>query len=260
MARLVGSSREATGLQFELGKDVLIGRSEECEVRIAHSRISRRHARLVAQEGGYFLTDLQTANGTFVNGRRISGVRLSHGDRVRLGDHELTFLEEGAAPKAIEPTQIEALLNETVLMVQESAAQRGIIEVCAVVEAAVPQVRVDATALKRVVLNLLTNALEACSEGGRVRVVSGMDPTGQHCRITVQDTGRGMSDEVKRHLFEPLFTTKGSRGTGLGLALVKKIVEEHHGRVEVESEPGKGTAFHIILPRDQAGSPTAEIR
>ena len=64
----------------------------------------------------------------------------------------------------------------------------------------------------------------------------------------VEDNGPGMPEEVRDRLFEPFFTTKGSRGTGLGLALVQKVVEEHRGQVQVESQPGQGTAFHIWLP------------
>ncbi len=146
-----------------------------------------------------------------------------------------------------EPTDIGKLLSDTVLMVQESAAQRDV-ETSLTVEGEVPECNIDPTAMKRVVLNLLTNAVEACPDGGRVRVIAAMDEANEQCRISVEDNGQGIPEDVREHLFEPLFTTKGSRGTGLGLALVKKAVEEHKGRVEVESEVGKGTAFHIYIP------------
>ena len=86
-----------------------------------------------------------------------------------------------------------------------------------------------------------------------------MDETAKECRITVDDNGQGIPEDVKKHLFEPLFTTKGTKGTGLGLALVKKAVEEHKGRVEVESEPGKGTAFHIFIPSSVKDSETSVV-
>ena len=77
-------------------------------------------------------------------------------------------------------------------------------------------------------------------------------------RITVADNGPGIPADVRARLFEPFYTTKGSRGTGLGLALVQKVVvEEHQGRVEVDSEPGSGTAFHVLLPVSGRGEETA---
>ncbi len=98
------------------------------------------------------------------------------------------------------------------------------------------------------VLNLLTNAVEACGESGEVAVGLEPDSTGHAVVITVRDSGPGMPPEVREHMFEPFFTTKGSRGTGLGLALVKKVVDEHRGAVFVESAPGQGTTFRIALP------------
>lgn len=153
-----------------------------------------------------------------------------------------------SAPRR-EPTDIGELLNETVLMVRESAAQNGV-QVSLEVDAEAPAVAIDATGIKRVVLNLLTNAIEACSDAGRVNVTAQVIEGGRLLRIAVADDGPGLPAAVKEHLFEPFFTTKGSRGTGLGLPLVKKVVEEHHGRVEVQSEPGQGTAFYISIPTE----------
>ena len=154
------------------------------------------------------------------------------------------------------PTDLAKLLQDTVLMVQEAAAQRGVAADFTVGEE-MPQLSIDATAITRVVLNLVTNAVEACPEGGHVKVAAALDDDGKQVCISVQDDGHGISEEVKQHLFEPLFTTKGSRGTGLGLALVNKAVEEHKGRVEVESEVGRGTTFRIHLPLDAGTAETS---
>jgi signal transduction histidine kinase len=88
------------------------------------------------------------------------------------------------------------------------------------------------------------------TEDGTVRVLTRRNEEKEEFRITVEGTGSGIPPEVQKRLFEPFFTTKSSRGTGLGLALVRKVVEEHGGRVTVDTEPGKGTAFHIHLPLD----------
>ncbi len=155
-----------------------------------------------------------------------------------------------------EPTDIGELLDDTVQMVQESAAQKGI-ETSLVVEGEALIASVDRAGLKRVVLNLLTNAIEACPEGSHVKVKAGLNRSSKQLELTVEDDGPGIPAEAKARLFEAFFTTKGSRGTGLGLALVRKVVEEHHGRVEVKSEPGQGAAFRISIPAEWDEDQTA---
>ncbi|HVV54775.1 MAG TPA: ATP-binding protein, partial [Mucilaginibacter sp.] len=72
-----------------------------------------------------------------------------------------------------------------------------------------------------------------------------------HINITISDSGTGISPGVKQRIFEPFFTTKGvGEGTGLGLSIVFGIIEDHHGTIDVESEPGKGTTFIITLPKN----------
>ncbi len=149
------------------------------------------------------------------------------------------------------PTDIPEMLRETIRMVRDQAAQAGIEIALEAVEGQ-PPCRVDRTALKRVVLNLLSNAIDACSEGDRVQVRARADGDSAELSIAVEDDGPGMPPEVRDRLFEPFFTTKGHRGTGLGLALVKKVVEEHGGRVEIETQPNQGTRFQLVVPLTSA--------
>ncbi|MCY1078240.1 sensor histidine kinase [Archangium lansingense] len=101
--------------------------------------------------------------------------------------------------------------------------------------------------LVQVLVNLLVNAGQATPSGGVVRLVTRRQ--GNRVHVEVRDTGSGMSEETKRHLFEPFFTTKPpGLGTGLGLSVVHGIIKAHGGRIEVESELGKGTCFIIDLP------------
>ena len=113
----------------------------------------------------------------------------------------------------------------------------------------------DPARLGQVFLNLLTNALEACDppepRRHRIRIRTEDTPTG--VSVEVQDTGLGIPPDVGARLFEPFFTTRGStRGTGLGLYLSRRIVENHGGTMDFVSEPGAGSVFRVVLP-DRAG-------
>jgi PAS domain S-box-containing protein len=120
-------------------------------------------------------------------------------------------------------------------------------------------VMADPGRFEQVVLNLVVNARDAMPAGGRIvlettntthRAGNGLDlPPGPYVRLAVSDTGTGMSGEVRSHLFEPFFTTKAEgKGTGLGLATVYGIVKQAGGEVKVDSEPGRGSRFEVLLP------------
>lgn len=110
-----------------------------------------------------------------------------------------------------------------------------------------PLIPANGSQLREVLANLVINAVHAMPEGGLISLTAGMRGD-EWVFISVRDTGIGMTEEVKRRCFEPFFTTKGSQGTGLGLAMCYGIVQRHGGRLEVESEDGKGTTMTILLP------------
>jgi PAS domain S-box-containing protein len=110
-------------------------------------------------------------------------------------------------------------------------------------------VKVDPGQMEQMILNLAINARDALLKGGRLAICTRNDGTGS-IRLTVEDDGCGMDEETRRHIFEPFFTTKSvGKGTGLGLSIVHAIVEQSGGAVMVDSAPGKGARFHILLPR-----------
>lgn len=110
----------------------------------------------------------------------------------------------------------------------------------------------DKEKLARIVFNLLSNALKYTPAGGFIHV--SLADEGERLRIEVKDSGKGIDKEELTKVFERFFQAKGAAsGTGIGLALVKSFVELHHGEVRVESEPGKGTCFIVLLPRQQEG-------
>lgn len=113
----------------------------------------------------------------------------------------------------------------------------------------VPTILTDRTHLGQVIDNLARNALEAMEEKGGTLTLS-TERLGDEVAIRVQDTGTGIAPEDLKSIFEPMFTKGKSGGTGLGLAIVKELVEVNRGRVEVESEVGRGTTFTVLLPAE----------
>jgi signal transduction histidine kinase len=102
--------------------------------------------------------------------------------------------------------------------------------------------------LNQVFMNILSNAIDSIANKGTVTIKT--QNLEQEVKISISDTGRGMSDEVKSKIFQPFFTTKGlGKGTGLGLSITFGIIDKHKGSVTVDSEKGKGTLFTIIIPK-----------
>jgi signal transduction histidine kinase len=119
------------------------------------------------------------------------------------------------------------------------------VEIARELDASLPPVPMDARLVRQAVLNVLVNAVQAMPEGGRLTVRTRADD--DEAVLEIEDTGPGIPDEVRARIFEPFFTTKAS-GTGLGLAVVRRIVEGHGGTVVVCSRPGEGTVFGLRLP------------
>jgi len=142
------------------------------------------------------------------------------------------------------------LLGDSVQLFREKAAAMNI-RFEQQINPALPEVRLDAASIRRMLHNLLWNALEAChNDRGKKEhaVIAKSDYFDEnHFMFEVTDNGIGMDNATRRHILEEFFSTKGSAGTGLGLAVVDKVVNKHGGRIEVESEPGKGSSFKTIF-------------
>src|SRR5690606_3903569 len=136
----------------------------------------------------------------------------------------------------------------------------------------VPNVLVDPGQLEQVIVNLVVNARDAIGSSGRITITTasmdldeiysarGLDLTpGEYVKISVSDTGTGMSTETQLKIFEPFFTTK-TEGTGLGLSTVYGIVKQAGGHVSVYSEPGRGTTFKVFLPVQESAAPVVVHR
>jgi len=139
---------------------------------------------------------------------------------------------------------INKIIHEVDALMAEEAKNQGVI-LEEHLDPKVPPLQADPNQMKQVLLNLMKNAFEALDSGGKVILSSGCEDN--RVWFSVQDTGMGMSPEVLKKIFNPFFTTK-KKGSGLGLAVINKIVGDHHGTVSVESAPDKGTTFRVDLP------------
>jgi signal transduction histidine kinase len=108
-----------------------------------------------------------------------------------------------------------------------------------------PEVEHDSDQIHQVLLNLLLNSLQAIEQNGKITV--NLESHGKAAVVQVIDNGRGIAPDQLPNIFRPFYTTKGD-GTGLGLSLARRIVEDHQGRIDVSSTLGKGTTFSVVLP------------
>jgi signal transduction histidine kinase len=148
--------------------------------------------------------------------------------------------------------QMNALMQEVVTLASSGISRQRGIQVVMELSPELPEVFADGNQLRQVLLNLVTNALDAMPDGGQVclrtRPVCSADGMAA-IQVQVADTGLGIAPEDLRRIFDPFFTTKGmGQGTGLGLAICQRIVKAHKGSLTVESEKGQGTTFLMTLP------------
>jgi len=175
--------------------------------------------------------------------RMITEISLACATASELTRNILSFARREPATAA--PVHLQRLLNDLTGFLQCLLPRRAKIAT----DFCEPElwVKGDRAALSQAVMNLALNALDA---GGPAEVRISLQATPGEARITVTDFGTGIPSEDLPHIFEPFFTTKpADKGTGLGLMIVRRVVEEHSGKVEVETETGKGTSFQISLPR-----------
>lgn len=154
----------------------------------------------------------------------------------------LGFARTGSPELA--PTDLNQLVREVAEVVEPPESVHLKLEL----DPALPPVPADRAQLFQVLENLVRNAMQAMPDGGEIRLSSRANC--DSCHLVVADTGPGVPQEVQEHIFEPLVSSK-SAGTGLGLALAKRIVEAHHGHISLESRPGAGARFQIDLPISQ---------
>jgi two-component system sensor histidine kinase PilS (NtrC family) len=177
---------------------------------------------------------------------RLVEIVLSESDRLNRIIRD--FLEYARpAPLTTNPVNLAELLEEVVLLIEHRALPAGL-KVVREFDDALPA-RVDPQQLRQAFWNLCINAVQAMPEGGELRLgcrfLPGDGP--QRLQLWVSDTGHGIAEADLPHIFEPFFSTK-AEGSGIGLALVYRVVQDHGGQIEVRSKTGVGTTFLLTLP------------
>jgi len=170
-------------------------------------------------------------------------------------NHIVTDLLQTARPHPprVRKSDLNTTVEHAVMLGRQQALAKAI-EITLHKDPSLPEVEHDSDQIHQVLLNLLLNALQAIDQNGKIAV--SVKPQGAAAVVEVADNGRGIAPEHLPNIFRPFYTTKGD-GTGLGLSLARRIVEDHHGRIDVTSALGRGTTFAVVLPLHPAATQPA---
>lgn len=206
--------------------------------------------------GGADLVEMGLKRADLAISRQGWGILRRNLDRIAgLTTNMLAFSRQRQVE--VEFTPLRPLVEECAQLLEGVCEQKGVV-LMVDAEDEMPPVPVDPSLVHQALMNLLTNALEAVPDGtGRITVRLHYDEpdsrgpgTPGEAQVMVIDNGPGIPKDRQASIFEPFQTSKGVRGTGLGLAVTKRVVEDHGGRIVLESHEGKGSTFRIVLPAD----------
>jgi signal transduction histidine kinase len=177
-------------------------------------------------------------------GIEVLGTMEKESQRVKRFIHR--FLKFAKPPKLqLKPAALDLILGEALAMHKPTAENHGI-AFSFVWPTNVRKVPVDAQLIYQAFNNIIKNSIEAMKDGGILTIAGKMEKT--LIKISLQDNGPGISQEHQEHIFAPFYTTKGKKGTGLGMAIVKSTVTAHRGTITCQSQPDQGACFLITLP------------
>jgi two-component system NtrC family sensor kinase len=233
---------------------------EELESRQEQIIHSRKIASLgtlvsgVAHELNNPINNIILTIDTLVGGRPISDERRAEltndvlTQAIRASGIVKNLLDFSRAESSqVQDLDVGQLLRDTFLVTGNQIAVSKI-ELVQEIDPGVPRLKGNRQGLQQVLINLITNAVQAMPDGGVLTVKATLDRSSRVC-ITVQDTGGGIAESDLPRIFDPFFTTKGvGQGTGLGLSVSYGIIKKHGGRISVESSLGKGSTFTVVLP------------
>jgi signal transduction histidine kinase len=184
----------------------------------------------------------------------IIGKKMDHLNRII--EHVLDLARSNEPQPA--PVNLNSLVHDLGLLTRHKFSHQNVTLILKL-DDGLPSVRADATQLEQAFLNLTLNALEAMPDGGKLTILTRLvrsrgnsrEPT--HFSVEFKDTGHGMTLEQQRRAFTSLLSTTKERGTGLGLALVRRTIEAHGGQIRACSKPGRGTTITLLLPLGESG-------
>jgi len=159
----------------------------------------------------------------------------------------LALAETGALALHREPTDLGALIHETVAAFRAQAESAGV-GIRADDAPNIPTLEIDPVRIRQVITNLVTNALQHTPAGGSIRIACRVEDRAPEASVSVTDTGEGIAPEDLPRIFDRFYKSKTSRGTGLGLTIAKNLVTLHGGRIAAESQVGGGTTIRFTLP------------
>jgi two-component system sensor histidine kinase HydH len=238
---LVEDIRERKRVQERLRRSERLSALGHMAARVAHEI---RNPLSSIKGFARFFAEKMPAGG----GREIAFTMMEEVDRLNRVVTELLDFARPMSP-ALKPGDIREVVGRAVRLTADDAGKKGITTTFTA-PPVLPEIDMDFERLTQVFLNLFINAVQAMDRGGELTVAAGV--RGGRIVVTVGDTGRGMTPEVLENIFTPYYTTRLS-GTGLGLAVVLKILEEHGCAIKADSVPGRGSTFTLLFAEPAAG-------
>ncbi|MGE5653986.1 MAG: two-component system sensor histidine kinase NtrB, partial [Bacillota bacterium] len=181
------------------------------------------------------------------------GIGIIRDEASRLNRNLNLFLDF-ARPRSVHQKviQLEKLIEDLMVLFRPMLKDQGI-QPTVCVDPSLKEMVIDPDLLRQIMVNLILNALQAMPKGGRLSI--GAQPVGERLRLTVSDTGIGISEDALGRIFDPFFTTKET-GTGIGLSVVHRLVDDMGGLITLHSQKGQGATFDIFLPLVSGGDPS----
>ena len=235
---LLRDLREVTRLQEQLRRSERLSALGNMAARVAHE--IRNPLSSIKGFATYFAEKNSTGQD-----KEFSATMINEVDRLNRVVSELLDFSRPTQLK-LKDGDINTVLERSLRLVEADAKTKGI-DVSFSPEPGLPPLSFDAERLTQAFLNLFINAVQSMTKGGNLRVTA-KKADGRRIAVEVADTGQGIPADVAAHIFNPYYTTKAT-GTGLGLAVVQKILEDHHGEIKVSSTVGQGSVFTVLLPQ-----------